>query len=262
MRRTVMLGKHRLVVFSVLILMALSMLLAVRPAQAQTYSVLYTFCSQTQCNGDGWLPNGRLVLDAQGNLYGTTLYGGGSGCGGIGCGTVFEVTQTGTETAHYRFGGGQGGGEPNDDLVRDGEGNLYGTTEIGGKPGGVCPVGCGTVFEITSSGNETVLHSFGPRMDGFFPTSGLVQDSEGNLYGTTGSGGAYGAGTVYEITAAGTEKVLYNFNFCSVPNCGPVLPQGSLVLDAESNLYGITTLGGRILKCFQGCGTVFELNPD
>jgi uncharacterized repeat protein (TIGR03803 family) len=150
-----------------------------------------------------------LTRDAEGNLYGTTA-GGGLGEPGYcddgnfgGCGTVFKLTPAGQEAVLYRFTGESDGGAPVSDLVLDPDGNLYGTASLGGSSSAVCtPLGqpeCGVVFEITAAGKEKVLHTFTASPDGQYPYSGLLH--LGNyLYGTTYYGGTYGCGTVYKIT--------------------------------------------------------------
>jgi uncharacterized repeat protein (TIGR03803 family) len=168
-------------------------LLATRSAQAQaqtyTYSVLYSFAGTPN---DGSDPTAALVLDAHGNLYGTT-YGGGT----AGDGTVFKIDTTGKETVLHSFAGeGAGdGASPYAGLVMDAQGNLYGTTVNGGYSAcqyGLVKVGCGTVFKVGTAGDETVLHRFrsSSGADGVFPYAGLVLDAQGNLYGTTLRGGA------------------------------------------------------------------------
>jgi uncharacterized repeat protein (TIGR03803 family) len=150
-------------------------------------------------NGDGASPQAGLVEDAAGNLYGTT-----SGGGAYGQGTVFMVNRSGEEKVLYSFTGTDGdGSEPLAGLVEDAAGNLYGTTEYGGH--GTCNngygVGCGIVFVVNRSGQEKVLYSFtGTNGDGAYPLAGLILDAAGNLYGTTSGGGAYGYGTVFELT--------------------------------------------------------------
>src|SRR5271165_6495671 len=191
-------------VFSVVLVLAV---LATRSAQAQAYNgtVLYSFAGGT----DGAIPFAGLVQDAQGNLYGTTTQGGGGlGCETQGCGTVFKVDTTGNETVLYSFTGtGGDGGNPYAGLVRDTQGNLYGTTNQGGTSGD------GTVFKVDTTGKETVLYNFTGPPDGALPYAGLVQDAQGNLYGTTGAGGASGRGTVFKVDTTGKETVLYSFNY-------------------------------------------------
>jgi len=115
---------------------------------------------------------------------------------------VFKVDDTGKETVLYAFTGWSDGNEPfNENLVLDAKGNLYGTTEQGGDLACNAGYGCGTVFQVDATGKETVLHSFtGDGGDGVGPLAGLVLDAEGNLYGTTAYGGAYGYGTVFKLT--------------------------------------------------------------
>ncbi|MGB8010135.1 MAG: choice-of-anchor tandem repeat GloVer-containing protein [Terriglobales bacterium] len=200
-------------------------------------------------HGDGREPDGGVVRDAEGNLYGTTKFGGVGRCG-AGCGTVFEVSPDGVETVLHTFTTAPGEGAfPVADLVMDGEGNLYGTTVNGGIASGYG--GHGTVFELTPEGTERVLHDFGDRPDGRWPLGGLVMDAQGNLYGTTYAGGAYGGGTVFEITPAGAEIVLYNF---TKKKPGGYHPWSRLVWDKRGRLYGTTQSGGTY-----GAGTVFRL---
>jgi uncharacterized repeat protein (TIGR03803 family) len=152
-----------------------------------TETRLYTF----KGFGDGANPSGALTIDAAGNLYGTTLLGGGHNCG-----TVFKYAADGTYMVLYRFTCGSDGAGP-EGLVQDASGNLYGTTASGG--GGDCKYGCGTLFKITPEGVETILHVF-HQSDGIGPSSRPVIDENGNLYGTTVQGGAFGFGTIFELT--------------------------------------------------------------
>ncbi len=219
--------------------------------------VVHTF---TLGISDGTYPQGNLIFDASGNLYGTT-YNGGKG----GFGTVFEMTpQAGggwSERVLHNFAYTRGdGGIPNPGLVFDAAGNLYGTTANGGTSS--CAHGCGTVFELTPGAGgvwtETIVHNF-TASDGFAPTAGLVADAAGNLYGTTTAGGAFNAGTVFQLThtAGGqwNETVLHSFRIYGQPSDG-VEPIAGLVIDATGNLYGTTSAGGSYLS-----GTVFELSP-
>jgi len=239
-----------------------------------SYSVLYSFMGSTYLGPDGGFPYGSLVQDSAGNLYGTTSYG------GVGAGTVFMVDPAGDETVLHRFNGGAtydggtsyDGIHPQAGLLRDEAGNLYGTTEYGGLTIGNGPCdgeGCGTVFMIDTTGQETVLYSFAGLPDGAYPYAGLVRDAAGNLYGTTTYGGLLfcnennnipGCGTVFMIDTTGQETVLYSF-------AGPpdgFFPYAGLVRDAAGNLYGTTTYGG-LLSCNEnanipGCGTVFMID--
>ena len=221
------------------------LVVAARPALAQSYEVLYSFGGYA---GDADGPIAGLVVDKEGNLYGTTLFG-----GAYNLGAVFEATATGTEKVLYSFCAKRNcadGSSPYAGLALDKKGNLYGTTYIGGAYNG------GTVFEITTAGTEKVLHSFGSQPDGNGPYAGLVIDEEGNLYGTTVFGGAYYYGTVFEITSDGAEKVLYSF--CSQPNCADgFYPYAGLVFDKKGNLYGTTS--DKYDGYRSGYGTVFEI---
>jgi uncharacterized repeat protein (TIGR03803 family) len=197
---------------------------------------------------NGGFPLAGLVADAAGNGYGTTFVRG-TGCAPYGCGTVFKISSAGKVTALYSFTGGADGDQPKAGLVRDSAGNLYGTTAAGGGSGR------GIVFKVDTTGKEAVLYTFGSQQqDGSDPLGGLVQDSAGNLYGTTASGGSSGGGTVFKVDTTGKETVLYSF--CSQSGCADgVQPQAGLVRDSAGNLYGSTVSGG---ASFQG--TVFELD--
>jgi uncharacterized repeat protein (TIGR03803 family) len=234
-----------------------------------TEKVIYSFgqCPQAPCSGASE-PEGSLIFDAQGNLYGTTESGGPGGEFG-GRGTVFELSPGAggvwTETTLYEFGAAAGDGtNPVAALIFDGNGNLYGTTESGGANGK------GAVFELSPGvggvWTEKLLYSFaGPAAnppDGQDPTGNLIFDAQGNIYGTTFTGGkndtAGEGGTVFELLpgAGGvwTEKVLYNFGGALSPDGNQ--PTAALIFDAEGNLYGTTREGGGSLD-----GTVFELSP-
>lgn len=220
--------------------------------------VLYSFAGSQ----DGVGPIG-LVLDAAGNLYGTT----GSGCSGGG-GIIFELSlqsdESWSETILYAFTyPGLNGYQPDASLVFDPTGDLYGTTKLGGHSGQ------GTVFELSpkSGGGwiENVLYSFKSNgKDGENPSGSLVFDASGNLYGTTPAGGSAGQGTVYELSpnsgGGWTERRLHTFLNNGSDGEGPY---SGLVFDLAGNLYG-TTVGGGSHFCPSegyGCGTVFELSP-
>jgi uncharacterized repeat protein (TIGR03803 family) len=208
---------------------------------------------------DGWFPQGPLTLDAAGNLYGTTQQGGSSG----GYGTAFRVDKIGTETVLYSFTGGSDGCYP-DAVVLDAAGNLYGVAGSGGIA--FCGSGYGVVFKLDPAGVLTVLHAFSGG-DGAYPSSVLIFDAAGNLYGTTYAGGSSqvcngGCGTVFELSpdqnGSWTESVLYSF--CSVENCADGLePNAGLVRDGDGNLYGTTDFGGTSQCSGAGCGVLFEV---
>jgi uncharacterized repeat protein (TIGR03803 family) len=215
--------------------------------------VLYNFSG----GSDGGLPYAGLIRDSKGRLYGTTASGGGGvdvGACNAGCGVVFKVSAVGAETVLYAFTGGADGAIPYASLIRDSEGNLYGTTSGGGSASG--SLGCGVVFKLDNTGKETVLYSFKGYPDGCNPYAGLVQDSAGNFYGTTAGGGAADYGTVFELDTSGNETVLYSFT----GGADGANPHAGLVRDSAGNLYG-TTLYGGIATGPSGLGVVFELTP-
>lgn len=208
-------------------------------------TVLYNFSGEA----DGGYPQAGLVRDYSGNLYGTALTGGDTNCNSpSGCGVVFKLDPAGTETVLHSFEGQPGdGAEPEGALTVDAAGNLYGTTYAGGASN------LGTVFQLDSTGTETVLYSFSSSPDGAYPETGLLRSSTGDLYGTTQQGGLYGYGTVFKLDAVGQETVLYSFG----PMPDGEGPRGeTLIRDGSGNLYGTTEDGGA-----SGYGTVFRLTP-
>jgi uncharacterized repeat protein (TIGR03803 family) len=152
---------------------------------------------------------------------------------------VFELSAAGTETILHSFAGAPSDGNaPLGPLLMDANGNLYGTTYAGGS----YVTGYGVVFELSSDGTETILHSFGTvTNDGLNPSGNLVMDSSGNLYGTTRGGGSDGAGAVYKLAPGGTQTILHSFN---VLNGDGVTPEAGLLMDKKGNLYGTTFYGG------------------
>jgi uncharacterized repeat protein (TIGR03803 family) len=192
--------------------------------------------------------------ELNGKLYGTTVVG-----GFFGNGTVFSLTTSGKEKVLHSFEGGYAdGSEPLGNLIKL-NGKLYGTTYIGGGTSSLCSGGgCGTVFSITTTGKETILHRFDEATDGALPEAGLLA-VHGVMYGTTALGGAYppsGKGTVFSVTPTGTENVLYRFQ--GSPDGDQ--PQARLA-DLDGTLYGTTSLGGTATQCADGCGTVFSITP-
>jgi uncharacterized repeat protein (TIGR03803 family) len=192
---------------------------------------------------DGYTPDGGLVLASDGNFYGTTYSGGSHGTG-----TVYRVTPAGAETVIYSFAGGPNDGAgPYGEVVQASDGNLYGMTSAGGANG------FGTIFRVTLLGAEEVLHSFaGAPTDGRYALNGLVQAGDGNFYGTTQLGGTFNQGTVFKMTPAGTVSVLYSFANASFND--PAIPDATLVVGSNGNLYG-TAIGGGT----SGYGVVFEI---
>ncbi len=211
-------------------------------------TVLYSFGATPE---DGAFPFSGLIVDQEGNFYGTTQLGGTAGLG-----TVFKLDSTDRETVLYQFAGTPDGAYPYGGLVRDQSGNLYGTTLNGGRfkhCSSGSGFGCGTVFKLDKSGKETVLHSFGGTVkDGALPYAGLILGSSNTLYGTTNGGGALTDGTVFAIDVTGGEKVLYAFKAGS----SGTHPFAGLVRDSKDNLYGTTFFGGT------HNGTIFKLSPQ
>jgi uncharacterized repeat protein (TIGR03803 family) len=214
-------------------------------------TVIHHFTGQR--NGAG--ADSGLIFDASGNLYGVAEEGG--NC--YSCGVVFEVTPTSQggwkEVVLHRFdnngkdGYGPGGGA----LVMGGSGNLYGTTEVGGA------YRYGTVFKLApgSDGHwkETIIHDFKNNKGGSLPTSGVVSDNAGNLYGMAGGGGSCDCGVVYKLAPGSKGKWTYTVlhRFSGIDGA---IPAGSLTLDKKGNLYGGTVLGGPTDN-----GVIFELTP-
>jgi uncharacterized repeat protein (TIGR03803 family) len=212
----------------------------VSPAGVQT--MLYSFTG----GADGDSPNG-VTRDSAGNLYGATTYGGLSS-GLNGSGVVFKLDAAGKETVLYSFTGGADGGNPNSGLILDSAGNLYGTTAFGGlEPGN------GVVYKVDPAGHETVLYSFQGSPDGYDPTTGVIRDPAGNLYGTTLYGGTADCGTIYKIDTSDKETILYQFP-CAFEGRSTPVP-GPLIRDSSGNLYGATANGGS-----SNSGSVYELD--
>ena len=214
-----------------------------------TVTTIYNFCSLASCT-DGANPNAGLVLDTDGNFYGTTFGDDNPTCGGSGCGTVFKITSGGTLTTLHSFcalSSCLDGANPTAGLVQGTDGNLYGTTSAFGKDLE------GTVFKISTIGKFTTLHTFSGT-DGNSPYGGVIQGIDGNFYGTTGYGGAGGDGTVFKITPTGKLTTLHHFSGVDGAN-----PYGGLVqlpYPSSPVFYGTTYAGGA-----SGYGTIFEITP-
>src|SRR5579862_1363841 len=186
---------------------AVASLLATAAWAASTAQLIYSFAG----NGDGEYTDTELVMDRAGNLYGTSVQG-----GTFGGGTVFQVTPAGVHTVLYNFTGGADGGEPYKGVTLDPEGNLYGTAVTGG--GGSCEGGCGVVFKVTNSSgtwSQSVIHTFTGGSDGSGPGSPVAIDKQGNVWGTTPTGGANGMGVVYQLKPDGSGgwklRVIHTF---------------------------------------------------
>jgi uncharacterized repeat protein (TIGR03803 family) len=226
-------------------------------------------------------PYSGLTLGADGNFYGTTSEGGGSGCGDSGCGTIFKITPSGNLATLWAFSGGEGGAQPLAPPIWATDGNLYGTTYnyphtgvvykvtpsgtftvLASLPGpseapllqatdgnfyGTTAYGgdlcnCGALFKVTPNGIITIVHAFKPE-SGTNPSAPLIQGSDGSVYGTASLGGSYGRGVVFRLTPHGGFTVLHNFGDPQYPDDG-TLPESGLVLATDGNLYGVTSSGG------------------
>ena len=214
---------------------------------AQTLTTLFSFDGT-----DGAVPQAGLVQATNGDLYGTSSFGGANNLG-----TVFKITPSGTLTTLYSFCSQSGcpdGYDPYAGLVQATNGDLYGTTLYGGANGPY-----GTLFRITTSGTLTTLYSFCSQSgctDGELPLAPLVQAANGDLYGTTAYGGVNGLGTVFRVTPSGTLTTLYSF--CSQSGCPDGYdPYAGLVQATSGDFYGTTVLGGT-----GGWGTVFKITSS
>jgi uncharacterized repeat protein (TIGR03803 family) len=202
-------------------------------------SLLYSFCANSECP-DGSIPWFGLILATDGNFYGATTAGGASGNG-----TIFRMTPSGQLSTLYAFGSGYSPPAIYAGLVQATDGNLYGTTRNGGTSGN------GTVFRITLGGTLTTLYSFTGELDGGTPQAPLVQATNGNLYGTTYSGGTNGRGTIFQITTGGAFNAIYSF--AGTECCS----QAGLVQASDGNLYGTNKFGGT-----SGAGSIFQITPS
>ena len=187
---------------------------------------------------DGAEPYSPLVLDGNGNLYGIAFYGGDTSCPQSvdGCGTVFKVTASGKLTVLHTFTGGKDGAFPSPGLLLDSAGNLYGASQSGGLAGcGFFSAGCGTLFKISASGAFEVLYTFQDGADGTTPNGSLVQDADGNLYGTTALGDKLATfyGVVFKLSTHGKLALLHTLNGSSDGGY-----PSSLMRDSAGNLYG------------------------
>jgi len=223
-------------------------------APISAFAQLTTLASFGNTNGRDASAAPSFVQGTNGKFYGTTAAGGVSDEG-----TVFEMSPAGKLVTLYSFCSQPGcsdGTGPNGGLIQATNGNLYGTTELGGTNN------FGTVFEITPAGKLTTLYRFCSLSgcpDGAYPEAGLLQAADGSFYGTTELGGAYGNGTVYKITTAGVLTTLASFDGAN----GNVPAYGSLTQGTDGNFYGTTLLGGLYTGCgdSRGCGTVFRMTP-
>ena len=233
-------------------------LFRVTPSGAET--ILYSFSCGVSGATVGGIPSAGLILGKDGDLYGSSDGGAAYGVAGV-PGSVFKFTLAGVETVLHAFPQPEGissDGETPNALVLASDGDFYGTTQTGGT------AGVGTVFKITPSGDEKVLHTFTAGVsgskDGGVPRAALIQANDGNLYGTTYGGGAHGVGTVYKITPSGAESIVYSFSGGVGGSKDGASPAAALIQGSDGNLYGTTFFGGNSSTGVgTGVGTVYQL---
>lgn len=209
------------------------------------YTILHRFNGKS----DGAAPEGPLLRDAKGNLYGITSFGGDLRCGSDlqGCGVIFKLDTTGKETVIHTFKSSDGLEYPGP-IIRDKAGNFYGVAVPTNQ--------AGLIFKLDSSDKVTVLYTFTGGTDGYNPIGPLLRDAAGNLYGVTSSGGnsRYSCGVLFKLDPTGKETVLHQFYQQAGDGCGP----GSMIRDTAGNFYGTTGRGGSN----GGYGTVFKMDPS
>jgi uncharacterized repeat protein (TIGR03803 family) len=229
-------------------------------AQGQKFKTLYSFTG----GNDGGIPQGPLLLDKKGNLYGAAF----TSANGFGNGTVFKVNPTGKFRLLFAFpgqgGNGNNGANPVSGVARDDHGNIYGAAQLGGQ------YGIGVVFKVSPTGQETVLRDFsGP--DGAVPNSAFIRAPSGGFYSSAFEGGdgkcrdgLNDCGLVFSIDESGNYQIIYQFQGQPRDGFGPWL---TLVQDAQGNLYGAGAGGGDLagMNCYgflYGCGAIFKLSPN
>ena len=250
--------------FVVLLLSLLMAGFAAQPTQAQTYTVLHAFSAGT----DGADPN-PIIKDSQGNLYGTTKFGGLLDCAVDTCGTVFKIDNAGNYDVLYRFEGGNNGYGPFAGLALDAAGNLYGTTQGNGFAGGAS-----VVFKVDLNHNERTLFVAGNPAQACCLDSPVALDAEGNIYGMSPYGGVpncglvqnnLGCGMLFKLSPSGEFKVLHVFK-----GTDGIQPEGGVVLDGKGSLYGVAAYGGNLPCNYpgwgqpaeSGCGTIYKLDSS
>jgi uncharacterized repeat protein (TIGR03803 family) len=220
-------------------------------------TTLYNFCALPGC-ADGSVPMGTLVQGTDGNFYGTTESGGVNNQG-----TLFRISPTGILTTLYSFCASTGcpdGAAPIAGVVAATDGNFYGVASLGGIYAN-CSAGCGTIFKFTPEGVLTTLHSFTfPSIEGNYP-NGLMQATDGNLYGTTSLGGAHDWGAIFQITTGGTFTLLHSF-----AQAGGAVPMSGVMQNTDGTFYGTTEVGGKnnvgvIFRLSMGLGSFVKVWP-
>jgi uncharacterized repeat protein (TIGR03803 family) len=244
---------------------------------AWNYQILYSFCALTNC-ADGSFPEGQVIIDKKGNLYGTTYFGGASNKG-VAFELVYKKGAPYTLKVLYNFcsqascadgenpgnGFAYQGSEAN--APYDGKSPLFSTTFEGG------PYGNGLVFSLSAHGGgngswaEKTVHAFcaggGLCSDGALPVNSLLFDSKGNLYGSTAGGGVNGSGEVFELSPKGKKwKETLLYSFCSQPDCADGGGGSSLVFDGSGDIYGAVDSGGLPNCGGAGCGVAYKLTPS
>jgi len=220
-------------------------------------TTIHSFCAKTSCT-DGAYPFSSIMQGRDGNFYGTTAEGGiqNQVCPQYGCGVAYKLTPQGKYTTLYRFcsqsnctdGAVPQGGS----LLQATDGDFYGTTDNGGENSE------GTAYKITSTGKAMVIHSFCPPTncdDGAIPYAGLIQGTDGNLYGTASIGGSGGFGLAFKMTLSGVVTSLYSFNINGVDGS---FPSNKVFQATDGSLWGTTNQGGKT-SCSGGCGTTFRI---
>jgi uncharacterized repeat protein (TIGR03803 family) len=214
---------------------------------------IHSFCSQASCS-DGDSPSASLLHARDGNLYGTTCQG-----GAFNNGTVYKISPAGVFSSIHSFSGLDDGSCPYGPLMQGANGQIYGTASGGGSNQ------YGTVFTVAAAGSVKILYVFaGPPFDGAYPDGGLVQSSDGSLYGTTLLGGSCpaapqaGCGTIFKISASGMFRLIYSFCVNGNPCYDGQGPADGLTLGSDGNLYGTTAFGGGVANA----GTIFSITPD
>lgn len=219
---------------------AVSRFIAASRQAGYTFNLLHTF---TGAPGDGAGSGAEVTLDASGNVWGTTDWGGSNGSNGYG--TIFEITTNGTETLMHSFGKTGDGATPDGAITILSNGDMYGTTTYGGTSEN------GVIWKLTASGKYTVVHSF-TADECNFARGRLVQDKQGNFYGAGLFGGANSDGTVFKFTPKGKVTVLHTFD-----STDGAFPEHGVVMDKDGNIYGVTAFGGT-----SDNGTIYEIAKD